>query len=195
MSVKSNASSGKQVKLAPVVENSSSKSDTEGSGKATAGGGSAKWNVIRPIALRGGIDLLQSEDSFSALDCDPSEDLISPICKPAPFLKARSSSGILNRGLTEGAAAEVAVPTVPTRRGSVIGEVVRGLSVTHLRKAVSRRGLDRPALRASQQFTLQSINLHLEELQGEDILSTRFGGWTPPPISSSSKHTSSTNFY
>jgi hypothetical protein len=189
-SVKNNIPSSKQqVKLAPVVESSSSKSEKDGSGKEALGA-SGKWNLIRPIAQRGGIDLLQSEDSFNTPDVAPSEDVTAPLGR-APFLKARSSSGILNRGLSDRA---MAIPAVAPK-SKVVGEVVRGLSVSHLRNAVSRRSVQRSSIRSSQQFTLQSIGMHLDELQSEDILSTRFGGWTPPPISSSSKHASTTNFY
>lgn len=126
--------------------------------------------------------------------------------KPAPFLKAKSSSGIMNSALSiltaTSTSYDVNKPVNASSSSVISGSrssavpVMRGLSVSRLRKSVSRQSRG-GGLRSSQIFTQRGsiMDMHIDELQGEEILSTRFRGWTPPPMSDSSKHDSSTNFY
>lgn len=170
---------------------------SSGSGKTPAGSGklgelnnnsssrnsSTRWSALKPVAQRSGLLVIQQHNAAVGSvekDSDSSDEDCAPI-RPAPFLKARSSSGIVNSALAED------MPVVASPPKDVVGEMVRGLSVAQIRKAV--RG---SALRASQQFTKDgssSVLGILQELQGTDILDSRYGGWAPVSPSASSKLT------
>lgn len=172
-------------RLGVLTEGDSEKSD-QGSGKAEMGRqGSGRWNVIKPFVLqRNGMQVIQREGSFGSKDKEEEELVIANTAlRPAPFLKARSSSGILKSAPED-------APVLSPPPKDVVGPMVRGLSVMQTRKA---------ARRASQQFAAGEgalrLSVHLEELQGTDILQTRFGGWASATASEKRSGRSPTNFY
>jgi hypothetical protein len=189
------ADSSKYVqRLVPVRESSGDVSN-HNSEKSVGGGsgrqGSGRWSIVKPIVQRNGLQVLQREDSFGGSEkagrSGKESGASYPPSRPAPFLKARSSSGILNTIPADVIEAVAAPPK------DVVGPMVKGLSVAQIRKAVKRDS----NLRSSQQFSgngANAVSQALRELQGTDILDSRFGGWTPPPPTASSKH-NTTNFY